>query len=662
MNDGRKRVVIESVRPEVDNAEFPAKRVVGEKVRVAAHVFADGHDILSVELHWRKEADEDVQTLPMSLLGNDVWQAEFAVQHPRDHYFTVSAWVDHFATWREGLEKKFADGQDVGLEFREGAILVRNAASRCMDPEQAGLLDAFADALEDGDAAIAFDAAVSQELELLMHRYADRSLATHYDRELRIQVDPPLALTGAWYELFPRAAGALRGREGHGTFDDVRALLPEIARMGFDVLYLPPIHPIGETNRKGPNNAPVSAPGDPGSPWAIGSQAGGHKAIHPELGDFDSFERLRREAEELGLSLALDIAFQCSPDHPYVREHPQWFRQRPDGSIQYAENPPKKYQDVYPFDFECEDWEALWHELASVFTFWCERGVRVFRVDNPHTKPLPFWEWCIPYVKERYPETIFLAEAFTRPKVMYRLAKAGFSQSYTYFTWRNTRQEIEQYMTELVAKAPRDYFRPNFWPNTPDILPEFLQYGGRPAFMQRLVLAATLSSNYGIYGPAFELCESAAVEGKEEYLDSEKYEIRSRDWDASHNLKDFIALINGIRRGNPALQTTWNLRFLESDNEFVLFYAKYDDAMENVILVAVNLDPYNKQGSWLHVPKSEFGVEENRPFLVHDLLGDDHFIWHGERNFLELDPYVLPARIFRLKKRLRRETDFDYFL
>lgn len=662
MNDGRKRVIIEMLKPQVDNAEYPAKRALGEKVNVIAHAFSDGHDAIAVELCWRKKGESDFRRVPMQPQGNDVWQASFVITEMADHEFTARSWIDHFATWRHGLEKKFEAGQNILVELADGAPMLRDAAQRAEAAADKALLSDTAAKLTAGGQDAAFEAAMQPELEELMHLWGDRSLASTYPKTLEIQVDPHLALFSSWYEVFPRAAAAMRGEDRHGTFEDVRKLLPEIKRMGFDVLYLPPIHPIGETNRKGKNNAATCEPDDPGSPWAIGGAAGGHKAIHPQLGGFEEFERLRLLADNMGIALALDIAFQCAPDHPYVQEHPEWFKQRSDGSIQYAENPPKKYQDVYPFDFETDDWEALWDELLSIFLFWRERGVKVFRVDNPHTKPLPFWEWCIPKVREQYPETIFLAEAFTRPKVMYRLAKVGFSQSYTYFTWRNTKAEITQYMNELVKDAPRDYFRPNFWPNTPDILPEFLQYGGRAGFMQRLVLAATLSSNYGIYGPAFELCESAALEGKEEYKDSEKYEIPLRNWDAPHNLRDFISLVNEIRHDNPALQSTWNLRFLEADNEFVLFYAKYDDDFDNVILVAVNLDPYNKQGTWLHMPKREFGVEENHPFLVHDLLGDDHFIWHGERNYLELDPSVLPARIFKLKKRLRRETDFDYFL
>jgi starch synthase (maltosyl-transferring) len=659
--NGRRRVVIENVRPQVNEGRFNVKRAMGEQVRVRADIFADSHDVLAARLLWRPATSEEYTETPMRLLVNDLWEGMFPIENSCPHHYTVEAWVDHFRSWLEFLTKKFEAGQDIGVELVEGAGLLEAAAKRASGKDRK-LLAAGAEALGQEAPEEAYAAAKEPELVLAMDRNADRSRATRHVRELTVEVDPAKAAFSTWYEMFPRAARSLRGDEGHGTFKDMEALLPEIARMGFDVLYLPPIHPIGRTSRKGKNNNPVSEAQEPGSPWAIGAKEGGHKAIHPELGDFDDFARLNEKAGALGIDIALDIAFQCSPDHPWVSGHPEWFKHRADGTIRYAENPPKKYQDIYPLDFESEDWESLWEALKDVFLFWCDKGVRVFRVDNPHTKSMRFWEWVLPEVKKVHPDAIFLSEAFTRPKIMYRLAKAGFTQSYTYFTWRNTKWELTQYMTELVEDAPRDYFRPNFWPNTPDILPEYLQYGGRPAFQARLVLAATLSSNYGIYGPAFELCENRGLEGKEEYADSEKFEIKERNWEQKGNLKDFIALVNAIRRDNPALQTTWNLKFLEADNEFIIFYAKYDDALDNIILTAVNLDPYNKQGAWLHLPRAMFGIGENQPFLVHDLLGDDKFIWHGERNFLELEPHTLPARIFRLRKQLKRETDFDYFM
>ncbi|ALC15340.1 alpha-1,4-glucan:maltose-1-phosphate maltosyltransferase [Desulfuromonas soudanensis] len=661
MTDGRRRVVIENMAPQVEGGRFPAKRAVGEVLTVTADIFVDGHDALQALVLHRLAGAEEVAETRMSPGLNDSWSAEIPVAELHDIYFTVEAWVDHFASWRQLLEKKIASGQDVAVELLDGAALVCKAAERAAAEgveDDAGALQRFAAVLEEGGDGGA-QAAAEPLLALLMGRHADRTLASRFPEEFYVHVEPPLAAFSAWYELFPRSAGP-PGR--HGTLRDVIAQLPRVAAMGFDILYLPPIHPIGETFRKGANNTPGTGSGEVGSPWAIGSSAGGHTAIHPELGTFEDFAALIAAAQKAKLEIALDIAFQCSPDHPWVREHPEWFRIRADGSIQYAENPPKKYQDIYPFDFECPEWESLWEALRDVFLFWVGQGVRIFRVDNPHTKPIAFWTWCLAEVRKSSPEAIFLAEAFTRPKVMYRLAKAGFTQSYTYFTWRNSKEELTRYMTGLVHSAPRDFFRPNFWPNTPDILPEYLQYGGRPAFLIRLVLAATLSSNYGIYGPAFELCEGAALPGTEEYLDSEKYQIRDWDLKAPGSLESFIGRLNVIRRAHPALQQTWNLRFLEAENDFVLFFAKYDNARQDLILVAVNLDPHHTQSAWLNLPLEEFALDEERSYMVHDLLGDDKFIWQGPRNLMAFDPQVLPARIFHLKRRLKRETDFDYFM
>jgi starch synthase (maltosyl-transferring) len=661
MSDGRRRVVIENMAPQVEGGRFPAKRAVGEVLTVTADIFVDGHDALQAVVRHRLAGEAAGAETRMNPGINDGWSAEIPVAELRDIYFTVEAWVDHFTSWRQLLEKKLATGQDVSVELLDGAALVRRAAERAAatgPEEDAAVLRRFAAELEEegGRGGLA---AAEPLLALLMERHADRTLASRFPEEFYVHVEPALASFSAWYELFPRSAGP-PGR--HGTLSDVIALLPRIGAMGFDILYLAPIHPIGETCRKGPNNTPGTGSGEVGSPWAIGSPAGGHTAIHPELGTLEDFAALVVAAQREKLEIALDIAFQCSPDHPWVSEHPEWFRIRADGSIRYAENPPKKYQDIYPFDFECEDWESLWEALRDVFHFWVALGVRIFRVDNPHTKPIAFWSWCLAEVRKTCPEAIFLAEAFTRPKVMYRLAKAGFSQSYTYFTWRNSKQELTRYMTGLVHSAPRDFFRPNFWPNTPDILPEYLQYGGRPAFLIRLVLAATLSSNYGIYGPAFELCEAAALPGSEEYLASEKYQIRDWDLKAPGSLESFMTRLNVIRKAHPALQQTWNLRFLEAENDFVLFFAKYDNARQDLILVAVNLDPHHTQSAWLNLPLEEFALNEERSYMVHDLLGDDKFIWQGARNLMEFDPQVLPARIFHLKRRLKRETDFDYFM
>jgi starch synthase (maltosyl-transferring) len=448
----------------------------------------------------------------------------------------------------------------------------------------------------------------------------------------------------------------------HGTFRNVQDWLPYVASMGFDVLYLPPVHPIGWAFRKGRNNSLEPSPSDPGSPWAIGGPEGGHKAIHPALGTLDDFRELVERARTFGMEVALDVAFQCSPDHPYVREHPEWFRQRPDGTIQYAENPPKKYQDIYPFEFECAGWQGLWDELKSVVLYWCDQGVRIFRVDNPHTKPFRFWEWLIAEVKREHPETIFLAEAFTRPKVMYHLAKLGFTQSYTYFAWRNTKWELTQYFTELTQTDVREYFRPNLWPNTPDILTEALQMGQRSTFMTRLVLAATLGASYGIYGPAFELGEHEAIEfGREEYLDSEKYEIKRRDLGREDSLHDFIARVNRIRRENPALQTDATLRFVPVDNDQLIAYTKEAPGEDNLVLTIVNLDPHYTQAGWVELPLEALGLDPSQPFQVHDLLGAGRYLWNGPRNYVELSPHALPAHIMRFRRRVRTEEDFEYF-
>jgi starch synthase (maltosyl-transferring) len=495
----------------------------------------------------------------------------------------------------------------------------------------------------------------------LAARYPDRRRSSTYARELRVVVDPVLARFGAWYELFPRSCASEPGR--HGTFKDCEALLPDIAAMGFDILYLPPIHPIGRAFRKGPNNQPQASPDDPGSPWAIGNETGGHKAIHADLGTLADFRRLVRKAEALGIRVALDIAFQCSPDHPYVKSHPEWFRHRPDGSIQYAENPPKKYQDIYPLDFETDDWRGLWQELKSVFDYWVQQGVTVFRVDNPHTKAFPFWEWCLGELKARHPELIFLSEAFTRPRLLENLAKLGFTQSYNYFPWRNSKEELTAYFTELTHGPTREYLRANLWPNTPDILTQYLQHGGRPAFMIRFILAATLGASYGIYGPAFELCVHQAREpGSEEYLDSEKYQIQTWNRTAPESLRELITRINRIRRENVALQSDGSLRFLEVDNAQLLAYCKRDDASGNLVVVVVNLDPHHTHQGWITLPLHDFGLGPHQNYQMHELLTDSYFLWSGARNFVELNPRFVPAHIFRLRRHVRSEQDFDYFL
>ena len=651
--DGRRRLAIEAVSPEVEAGRFPANRSLGERVAIEADVFADGHDAVACVTRYRHQSESAWTEVPMSALGNDRWRAEFTVSRLGRYLYTVEGWVDRFQTWRLQLAKRIAGGQDVALELKVGAQLVESAAQRAQGGDSA-VLTKHAAALASGAAAI------GKDLIDLMDRYSDRSEAVTYPREIEMLVDPQRARFSAWYELFPRSAGE-PGR--HGTFRDVEKRLPYIAGMGFDVLYMPPIHPIGHTNRKGANNSVKASPDEPGSPWAIGSGEGGHKSIHPELGTLDDFHHLLGAAKDRGLDIALDIAYQCSPDHPYIREHPEWFRHRPDGSIQYAENPPKKYEDIVPFDFECEAWRELWAELLSIVTYWIGNGVRIFRIDNPHTKPFPFWEWLIGEVKRENPDIIFLAEAFTRPKVMYRLAKCGFTQSYTYFAWRHTAWEITQYFTELTQTPVSDFFRPNLWPNTPDILTEYLQTGGRPAFAARLVLAATLGANYGIYGPAFELCEARAKEpGSEEYLDSEKYQLRKWNIDSPDSLREMITLVNEIRHENLALQSDRGLRFHTTENESLIAYTKSTTDLADVVLTVVNLDPHHTQAGMVTLPLKDLGLDTEKSYQAHELLSGARYMWNGPRNYVEINPHAAPAQIFRFRRRVRSEHDFEYFL
>jgi starch synthase (maltosyl-transferring) len=658
--DGRRRVVIESVRPEVDCGRFPAKRVVGDLVVVEADVFTDGHDRIACRLKYRGPGEAEWRETPMEPLANDRWRGRFQVDTLGRYEYTVAAWADRFLSFRHDLARR-DDPADIELALRVGAELVRAAAARARGDDAARLADAAARlcSAEPLDARRAL--ALSEMLCEAMMAYPDRRFETLYPRALPLVVDREKARFSAWYEFFPRSVADDDG--AHGTFKTARERLAYVARLGFDVVYLPPIHPIGVTHRKGPNNRLDAGPDDPGSPWAIGSAEGGHKSVHPALGTLEDFRELVEHARRHGLEIALDIAFQCSPDHPYVREHPEWFRRRPDGTVQYAENPPKKYEDIYPFDFECDDWQSLWMELKSVFDFWIAQGVTIFRVDNPHTKPFAFWEWVIGEIKAEHPETLFLSEAFSRPRVMHRLAKAGFTQSYTYFTWRNTKHELIEYMTELAKHESREYFRPNLWPNTPDILHEYLQYGGRPAFMCRLVLAATLAASFGIYGPAFELLEDRAREpGSEEYLDSEKYQVRRWHLRDPRSLADLIARINRIRRDNPALQSDWSLEFHRIDNDQLICYSKRTEDLSNIVLVVANLDPHHVQSGYVELPLERFDLDVSRPYQVHDLLSGARYLWHGTRNFVALDPQRSPAHVFRLRRRVATERDFDYFM
>jgi starch synthase (maltosyl-transferring) len=647
-----KRVAIESVSPSVDGGDFPAKSPLGDEVVVEADVFADGHDSIAVVMRHRRSGRRSWTETPMTHLGNDRWRGFFLPEELGTWEFEITGWVDHFETWRRGLSKKVEADVELDTDLTIGSMLVEEAASRAKN-RTAEILRHLARDMVDEDASVAERARIglSEEVAELMASNPDRSRATDSDR-YRVVVDREKAVFSTWYELFPRSWSQSPGE--HGTFADVEANLGYVAGMGFDVLYLPPIHPVGKTHRKGPNNTLGSAPDDPGSPWAIGSEEGGHTAIKKELGTIEDFRSLRDAVEEHGMELALDIAFQCSPDHPWTREHPEWFRHRPDGSIQYAENPPKKYQDIYPLDFETSDPKGLWTALKGVFDHWIDEGVRIFRVDNPHTKSFSFWEWAIAELRREHPDVILLSEAFTRPKVMYRLAKVGFNQSYTYFAWRNTRHELVEYMGDLAEVS--HFFRPNFWPNTPDILTEQLQTGGHQVFITRYVLAATLSASCGIYGPAYELMENRPLRpGSEEYLDSEKYQIRKWDRDDPDSLALVITQMNKARRTHPALHRNRNLVFHDTDNDQLLCYSKRAD--DDVVLMVINLDPVHTQAGWIHLDTDAIGLQPGRRFLVHDLLTERSYTWEGRRNYVELDPGGIPAHVFSIRDRPGRRGE-----
>ncbi|MBI2868772.1 MAG: alpha-1,4-glucan--maltose-1-phosphate maltosyltransferase [Chloroflexi bacterium] len=646
--EGRARIAIESVKPAVDYGRFSVKRILGDTVTVEADIIADGHDVLAAVLLYRKPAGPAWREVPMKLVDNDRWAASFTLDEIGRYGYTIMGWVNRFRTWQQDLSKKVQAGQDADVDYLTGAQMLEDAALAAPAPDSGRLMDMARRLAAAGDLSRS-QVALGEEAGSLMARHGGRPFPTVYQPELAIDVDREKARFSTWYEMFPRSSSPRPGE--HGTFRDCEARLPYIAGMGFDVLYFPPIHPISPLYRKGRNNALNAAPGDPGSPWAIGSDEGGHRAVHPALGTLEDFRRLLARARETGIEIALDLAFNCGRNHPYLKEHPEWFLWRPDGAVQYAENPPKKYQDIYPFYFETEHWRELWEEIKNVVLFWIEQGVRIFRVDNPHTKPFSFWEWLIGEVKRDYPEVIFLSEAFTRPKIMYRLAKLGFTQSYTYFTWRNTRWELAQYLTELTRTDVREFFRPNLWTNTPDILTQYLQSDGRPAFVVRLVLAATLSSSYGIYGPAFELGESQAREpGSEEYLNSEKYEIRHWDIERPGSLAPVITRINRIRRENEALQDNWSLHFHKTGNEQIICYSKRTADFSDVILVAVNLDPRYTQAGWVELALEELGVRPDAPFRVNDILNDVAYRWQGARNYVELNPHTRPAHVFRIKQ------------
>jgi len=640
---GQSRVIIEQVQPQVDGGLYPAKRTVGERVEVTANIFGDGHDHIRAHILYKKENAASWNIVELNHLVNDEWAGSFDVTEAGNYTFTIKAWIDHFDTWYDGFKKKAAANVDVHLEIQEGINMLKVLGSDGQKDLQAVIRT-----LEEKQG---YDDAVtlitSDAFAEIVHRYPLIEHATTFEKELVIVVEHTKANFSSWYELFPRSSSL---EERHGTFADVIKLLPRIQAMGFDVLYLPPIHPIGKINRKGKNNSVTAKEGEPGSPWAIGSDEGGHKSILPQLGTLEDYKRLIREAKKGGIDIAFDLAFQCAPDHPYVKEHPDWFKQRPDGSIQYAENPPKKYQDIYPFNFECDDWRGLWEELKSVISFWIEQGVTIFRVDNPHTKPIQFWRWVIAEINKDHKNIIFLSEAFTRPKIMAALAKAGFTQSYTYFTWRVQKHEIEEYMNQLVNTELRNYFRPNFWPNTPDILPFHLQYQNENIFIIRLALAATLASNYGIYGPPYEFCENIPVNGKEEYFDSEKYEVKHYNWKQKSRMTDIITMLNTARHNHKALQSTWNIHFCFIENRNLIAYLKITDDLSDIILVVVNLDPHQTQSGYVQLPLADLKLHGQINLKLHDLMTNDQYTWTQEWNFVMLDPYKMPFHLFAIKK------------
>ncbi|HPT50702.1 MAG TPA: alpha-1,4-glucan--maltose-1-phosphate maltosyltransferase [Accumulibacter sp.] len=644
------RVIIEAVQPQIDGGRYPIKRVIGEKVAVGADIYKEGHDKLAAVLKVRKLGDKDWRESLLTQGDNDRWHGEFTVTTIGRWEYTIEAYAEHYLSWVDEIAKKNLPGANIESELLEGLAILKKGAAKAQKTDRnriESVIAAMESALAAGEQAGAVELGTGNVMREMMAKYPDRSEGHEMAPALQVMVTRTITRCAAWYEFFPRSQGNVPYR--HGTLQDSIQRLPEIKAMGFDVVYLPPIHPIGHAFRKGKNNSLTAVPGDVGSPWAIGNEHGGHMSLEPKLGTWDDWDRFVATCRELDIEIALDYVMNCSPDHPYVSEHPDWFFHRPDGSIKYAENPPKKYQDVYPLNFGTSDRAGLWQEMLTIFLFWIDKGVTTFRVDNPHTKPVPFWEWVIGEVHRRHPHVIFLAEAFTKPKMMRLLAKAGFAQSYTYFTWRNNKQELTEYVGELTWSEMREYFTGNFFANTPDILPPILQVGGRPAFIMRAVLAATLSSVYGIYS-GYELCENAAIPGKEEYLDSEKYEIKVRDWQAPGNIVDIITRINHIRRQSPALRTYNFVHFLSTDNPQIIAYAKVNDDRSDIVVCVVNLDPFHKQSATLQVPLDVFGIAANEQYQAHDLLSDERYRWQGPTSYVELSPSGKMAHIIKIRR------------
>ena len=638
----QQRVLIEDVKPLVEGGRFYIKRVQGEAVNVSADIFADSHDYIRATVRYKHEDEKDWSEVEMDKYLNDSWKATFKPKKIGFYEYQIHGWIDHFLTWYAGFRKKVIAGNNVEVELLEGAEITAALIKKNRRKADKEALKALKNLLSDKDKTKeAINHVMNPDFVHIVKQYPYKQHHSSSDK-YKVAVERNKSLFSTWYEFFPRSTSETPGQ--HGTFKDCERILPKVREMGFDVLYFPPIHPVGKINRKGRNNAVNAESGDVGSPWAIGSDEGGHKDVHPALGTMSDFEKLIKKAARMNIEIAMDIAFQCAPDHPYVKEHPEWFKWRPDGTIAYAENPPKKYQDIVPIDFETKDWKNLWEELKSIFVFWINKGIKVFRVDNPHTKSFYFWEWCILEIRKEYPEVLMLSESFGRPRIMQGLAKRGYQQSYTYFTWRNNKYELEQYMYELTKTEMRDYYRPNFWPNTPDILPYELQDGNENRFIYRFALAATLSSNYGMYGPVYEKFIHTPIAGKEEYYYSEKYELKHYDWNEQTRLTEIIKRVNQIRHQNPALQTTWNIQFCETDNDNIIAYFKYNDDFSNLIFCAVNLDPNQTQHAWIKLPKEALKIGKVN-LVLDDQMVLERYHWTNEWNFIALNPHKIPFHL-----------------
>lgn len=642
----QKRVVIDAVKPQINCGEFFIKRIVNEIVNVDAHVLVDGHDVIAASVLYKHEKERKWSEARMHHVVNDEWKASFTVEKQGFYSYMVEGWVDYALNWQHGIERKIDDSQHVKSELLEGIEYLKPLLKKATATEKDYIEHCIAIFGNENQYDNAIAEAKSERLHDIFYKYPEKQLANQ-SKELQIYVDRKKALFSTWYEFFPRSSSENEGE--HGTFKDCERLLPRIANMGFDTLYFPPVHPIGEVNRKGKNNTTEAKDGDVGSAWGIGSKHGGHKDIHPQLGSVEDFKTLVKKAKDLNIEIAMDYALQAAPDHPWVKDHPEWFKWRPDGTVQYAENPPKKYQDILPIYWESNDYKNLWKECLDTLLYWIDCGINVFRVDNPHTKPYYFWNWAIAEVKKKHPDVIFLAEAFTKPKVMQQLAKQGYTQSYTYFTWRNTKHELIEYITELTQTDQREYMRPNFWPNTPDINPYHLQGANESKYIQRYVLAATLSSNIGIYGPVFEQMIDEAIPGKEEYYMSEKFEVKHYNWEIENKLTTIISKVNAIRHQHEALQQTNNIKFCHVENDNLMAFYKWNDSKTDELLIIISLEQYYSQQGTVQLPLQELGVHQGQQITVNDLVTGSSYNWYNEWNFIELHP-TLPFHIFKINK------------